>query len=82
MNYSEEDLDKALDKLLIERGEHPTRVRNPLYGEERDLAKRLLKLFVIPHDECNKKLDVTSVSHSDLTFYGKKNNRFNKRRIV
>lgn len=48
MNYTEEDLDKALDKLLIERGEHPTRVRNPLYGEERNLAKDLVKLFTIP----------------------------------
>lgn len=48
MNYTEEDLDKALDELLIQRGEHPTRVRNPLYGEERELAKSLVKLFAIP----------------------------------
>jgi len=33
-------IDVLLDKFLIERGEHPTRVRNPIYGEERDLAKK------------------------------------------
>lgn len=49
MKYTEEDLDKALDKLLIERGEHPTRVRNPIYGEERDLAKKLVEVFCQPN---------------------------------
>lgn len=48
MNYTEEDLDNALDKLLIERGEHPSRVRHPIYGEERELAKGLVKLFCQP----------------------------------
>ena len=48
ITLTEEGLDKALDELLIERGEHPSKVRCPLYGEERDLAKRLVKLFAIP----------------------------------
>jgi len=34
-----ENLDKIIDELMIERGEHPSRVRNPIYGEERELAK-------------------------------------------
>jgi len=38
------DLDQLLDQLLIARGEHPSRVRNPLYGEERKLAKDLVAL--------------------------------------
>ena len=37
------DLDELLDGLLINRGEHPSRVRNPLYGEERQLAKDLVQ---------------------------------------
>ena len=36
----EGSIDVLLDKFLIERGEHPTRVRNPIYGEERELAKK------------------------------------------
>jgi hypothetical protein len=42
LKYTEEELDATLDKLLIERGEHPERVRNSLYGEERKLAKDLV----------------------------------------
>ena len=37
------DLDELLDGLLINRGEHSSRVRNPLYGEERQLAKDLVQ---------------------------------------
>lgn len=37
------DLDELLDGLLINRGEHFSRVRNPLYGEERQLAKDLVQ---------------------------------------
>lgn len=37
------DLDELLDTLLIGRGEHQSRVRNPLYGEERQLAKDLVQ---------------------------------------
>jgi len=36
-------IETALDKLMIIRGEHPTRVRHPLYGEERQLAIDLVK---------------------------------------
>lgn len=34
-----ENLDQVIDELMIERGEHPDRVRNPIYSEERELAK-------------------------------------------
>lgn len=43
----ESQIDVALDKLLVIRGEHPTRVRNPLYGEERQLAKDLVKYVLL-----------------------------------
>lgn len=43
MGHKEEYLDNILDKLLIERGEHPKRVRHAFYGEERELAKTLVK---------------------------------------
>jgi len=36
-------IDVVLDKLLIMRGEHKSRVRNPIYGEERRLAVDLVK---------------------------------------
>jgi hypothetical protein len=39
----EEQLDIMLDKLLIEQGIHPARVRHCLHGEERQLAKDLVK---------------------------------------
>jgi hypothetical protein len=42
----ESQIEESIDKLLIQRGEHPTRVRNPYYGEERQLAKDLLKKYV------------------------------------
>lgn len=38
-NQKEVDMEKLLDDLLIARGEHPSRVRHPIYGEERQLAK-------------------------------------------
>ena len=40
-----EIIESTIDTLLIKRGEHPDRVRNPLYGEERELAKALLKVL-------------------------------------
>lgn len=40
-------IETALDKLMIIRGEHPTKVRNPLYGEERQLAKDLVKYVLL-----------------------------------
>jgi len=43
----ESEIDQALDTLMILRGEHKSRVRNPVYGEERQLAKDLLKHFII-----------------------------------
>lgn len=43
----ESQIDEALDKLMIIRGEHPSRVRNPLYGEERQLAKDLVKYVLL-----------------------------------
>ena len=46
----EGQIEAALDKLMIIRGEHPARVRNPLYGEERQLAKDLVK-YVLLSDE-------------------------------
>ena len=35
---SADEIEVIIDNLLIERGEHFSRVRNPLYGEERILA--------------------------------------------
>jgi hypothetical protein len=46
-----EEIEKALDELMIARGEHPTRVRNPLYGEERELAIALAKWAVADYKE-------------------------------
>lgn len=43
----QDEIEKVLDQLLIARGEHPTRVRNPIYGEERELAKALLNHFIV-----------------------------------
>lgn len=42
--------EETLDILMIRRGEHPSRVRNPIYGEERQLALDLLK-ELLPSDE-------------------------------
>lgn len=36
---SEKEINLIIDNLLIERGEHFSRVRNPIYGEERTLAQ-------------------------------------------
>ena len=38
---SEDEIETMIDNLLIERGEHPSRVRGCLYGEERETAKKL-----------------------------------------
>jgi len=46
----ESKIENALDKLMIIRGEHPTRVRNPLYGEERQLAKDLVKYVLLSNE--------------------------------
>lgn len=46
----ESKIEDALDKLMIIRGEHPTRVRNPLYGEERQLAKDLVKYVILSNE--------------------------------
>jgi hypothetical protein len=46
-----EEIEKALDELMIARGEHQTRVRNPLYGEERELAIALAKWAVADYKE-------------------------------
>ena len=46
----ESQIESALDKLMIIRGEHPTRVRNPLYGEERQLAKDLVKYVLLSNE--------------------------------
>lgn len=43
----ESQIEAALDKLIIIRGEHPTRVRNPLYGAERQLAIDLVKYVIL-----------------------------------
>lgn len=40
-------IEDAIDKLLIIRGEHPTRVRNALYGEERQLAMDVVKYVLL-----------------------------------
>lgn len=56
---NEKALDSIIDDLMIERGEHPSRVRNPIYGEERQLAKdtfyRMLETYIIKisHPENN-----------------------------
>lgn len=36
-------IENSLDRLMIIRGEYPTRVRNPVYQEERILAVDLVK---------------------------------------
>lgn len=46
----ESQIESALDKLLIIRGEHPARVRNPLYGEERQLAIDLVKYVLLSNE--------------------------------
>lgn len=38
-----ETIEEAIDRLLVERGEHIKRVNNPLYSEERKLAIDLTK---------------------------------------
>ena len=40
---SDEEIENKVDLLMIDRGEHPTRVRNPIYGEERKLTNDLFK---------------------------------------
>lgn len=53
-----EAVECLIDELLIARGEHPSRVRNPLYGEERRLAKDLLDKYLeavkVMEDKLNK----------------------------
>ncbi len=46
----ESEIETVLDKLMIIRGEHPTRVRNPIYGEERQLAKDLVKYVLLSNE--------------------------------
>jgi len=46
----ESQIETALDKLMIIRGEHPTRVRNPIYDEERQLAKDLVKYVLLSNE--------------------------------
>lgn len=38
-----EKIEQELDRIMILMGNHPSRVRNPIYGEERQLAKKLAK---------------------------------------
>ena len=44
-------IEQALDKLMIIRGEHPSRVRHPLYGEERQLAIDLVKYVLLNNEK-------------------------------
>lgn len=46
-------LDEMIDEALIARGEHPTRVRNPLYGEERELAKTVAKQYATERSQAS-----------------------------
>lgn len=45
-NVLKNKFDTVIDELLIQRGEHPTRVRNLVYDEERELAKDFVKMLM------------------------------------
>ena len=78
----EDDVESIIDSLLIERGEHPTRVRNAIYGEERKLAKDTYKTATKTFSEKDliKAMDYgrynmkhhTEVGHNDFIQYLKK----------
>jgi leucyl-tRNA synthetase len=40
---TDEEIENKTDDLLIEQGHHPSRVRHPIYGEERTLGVALAK---------------------------------------
>lgn len=46
MKITEEQIDMFIDLYMIHRGDHPTRTRNPIYGEERQLAKNVAKQVI------------------------------------
>jgi len=48
----EEQIDTFIDLYMVERGDHPTRLRNPIYGEERELCKKVaLAMIELIKDE-------------------------------
>ena len=49
----ESQIEEALDKLMIIRGEHPTKVRHPVYYQERQLAKDLVKHVILSNGSNN-----------------------------
>jgi len=51
----EEQIDTFIDLYMVERGDHPTRLRNPIYGEERELCKKVaLAMIELIKDEKSK----------------------------
>lgn len=84
MEYTEEELDTAIDKLLIERGEHPERVRNPLYGEERKLAKDLVRKVVEPAKKHTLEHALTLINEAQLIIQSIESGRilWEKQRIL
>lgn len=62
-----DEVEEIIDVFLIERGEHKTRVRNPVYSEERELAKKCY----------NKSQETHSFSEEDMVEFDKwKNEKY------
>lgn len=67
-------VEKLIDDLLIKRGEHHSRVRNPLYSEERQLAKDLLNAHKeLVKDKLFTVEDMKNLMHESIIF--SENNR-------
>lgn len=41
MKITEEQIDTFIDLYMIDRGDHPSRLKHAIYGEERQLAKKV-----------------------------------------
>ena len=59
------ELEIIIDELLIKSGVHKSRVRNPLYGEERQLAKDTALIYGNDLEQENEGLKVQMRSQVD-----------------
>ena len=47
----ESQIEAAIDKLMVIRGDHPSKIRNPIYSEERTLTKDVVKYVLLNQDK-------------------------------